>query len=114
MLSSTTRADAEAMIDEIRSNLQEAMTELRSLAHGIFPPLLVSGGLGEALPAAAARAALPTIAEVNVGRHPQEVEAAIYFCCMEALERREARRGQRQHARPCVGGTAVPPLGGFR
>ena len=79
-------ADAEAMIDEIRGNLQEAITELRSLAHGIFPPLLVSGGLGEALPAAAARAALPTIAEVNVGRHPQEVEAAIYFCCMEALQ----------------------------
>ena len=79
-------ADAEAMIDEIRGNLQEAITELRSLAHGIFPPLLVSGGLMEALPAAASRAGLPTMAEVNVRRHPQEVEAGIYFCCMEALQ----------------------------
>lgn len=68
-------ADAEAMIDEIRGDLQEAITELRALAHGIFPPLLMSGGLGEALPAAAARAALSTATEIAVGRHTQEVEA---------------------------------------
>ena len=79
-------ADAEAMIDEIRGNLQEAITELRSLAHGIYPPLLMSGGLAEALPAAAARAALPTSHEIVVVRHSQEVEAAVYFCCMEALQ----------------------------
>ena len=52
-------ADAIAMIDEIKGNLQDAIQELRSLAHGIFPPLLVSGGLAEALPAAAARAVPP-------------------------------------------------------
>ena len=91
-------ADAESMIDEIRGNLQEAITELRSLAHGIFPPLLVSGGLGEALPAAAARAALPTMAEVNVARHPQEVEAAIYFCCMEALQNAGKHAGDKASA----------------
>ncbi len=79
-------ADAEAMIDEIRGNLQEAITELRSLAHGIYPPLLMSGGLAEALPAAFARAALPTNHDIAVSRHPQEVEAAVYFCCMEALQ----------------------------
>lgn len=79
-------ADAEAMIDEIRGDLQEAIAELRALAHGIFPPLLMSGGLAEALPAAATRAALPTSTELDVGRHDQEVEAAIYFCCMEALQ----------------------------
>ncbi len=79
-------ADAEAMIDEIRGDLQEAITELRALAHGIFPPLLMSGGVGEALPAAAARAALSTATEIVVGRHSQEVEAAVYFCCMEALQ----------------------------
>ena len=51
-------ADALAMIDEIKGDLQGAITELRSLAHGIFPPLLMSGGLAEALPAAATRAAV--------------------------------------------------------
>ena len=79
-------ADAESMIDEIRGDLQDAIAELRALAHGIFPPLLMSGGLAEALPAAAARAALPTTAEIVVGRHAEEVEAAVYFCCMEALQ----------------------------
>jgi len=79
-------ADAEAMIDEIRGDLQTAITELRALAHGIFPPLLMSGGLAEALPAAAARAALPTTTDIVVGRHQQEVEAAVYFCCMEAMQ----------------------------
>jgi signal transduction histidine kinase len=79
-------ADAESMIDEIRGDLQDAIAELRALAHGIFPPLLMSGGLAEALPAAAARAALPTNAEIVVGRHNAEVEAAVYFCCMEALQ----------------------------
>jgi signal transduction histidine kinase len=79
-------ADAESMIDEIRGDLQDAIAELRALAHGIFPPLLMSGGLGEALPAAAARAALPTSADITVARHSEEVEAAVYFCCMEALQ----------------------------
>ncbi len=78
--------DAVAMIDEIRGDLQEAIAELRSLAHGIFPPLLMSGGLAEALPSAAARAALPTSTDIDVGRHDQEIETAIYFCCMEALQ----------------------------
>ncbi|CAN5432190.1 hypothetical protein BH10ACT2_BH10ACT2_07620 [soil metagenome] len=87
-------ADAESMIDEIRGDLQEAIAELRALAHGIFPPLLVSGGLAEALPAAASRAALPTTTDIVVGRHPQEVEAAVYFCCMEAMQNSGKYGGQ--------------------
>ena len=79
-------ADAEAMIDEVRSDLQLAIAELRALAHGIFPPLLMSGGLAEALPAAANRAALATRTELDVERHSPELEAAVYFCCMEALQ----------------------------
>jgi signal transduction histidine kinase len=87
-------ADAEAMIDEVRADLQEAIAELRALAHGIFPPLLMSGGLAEALPAAAGRAALPTGHEIQVGRHPQEVEAAVYFCCLEALQNAGKHAGE--------------------
>ena len=76
------------MIDEIKGNLQDAIQELRALAHGIFPPLLVSGGLAEALPAAAdaGRAA-------DDGRHRRasaatraDMEAAVYFCVLEALQ----------------------------
>jgi signal transduction histidine kinase len=80
-------AGAIEMIDELRGDVQETIQELRSLAHGIFPPLLVSGGLMEALPAATNRAALAaTFAGDGVGRYPAEVEAAVYFCCVEAMQ----------------------------
>ena len=79
--------DAIAMIDEIKGNVQDAIQELRALAHGIFPPLLMSGGLTEALPAAAARAALPTTVDTaGIGRYSGEVEAAVYFCVLEAMQ----------------------------
>jgi signal transduction histidine kinase len=79
--------DALAMIDEIKGDVQTAIAELRALAHGIFPPLLVSGGLSEALPAAAGRAALPTSVELDgVGRYGNDIEAAVYFCTLEALQ----------------------------
>jgi signal transduction histidine kinase len=79
--------DAVAMIQEIKGDVQNAIAELRALAHGIFPPLLVSGGLAEALPAAAARAALPTTVELDgVDRYGDDVEAAVYFCTVEALQ----------------------------
>ena len=75
------------MLDQIASDLQEAVQELRNLAHGIYPPLLMDRGLPDALRAAADRAALPTTVEADdVGRYPQQVEAAIYFCCLEALQ----------------------------
>jgi signal transduction histidine kinase len=78
---------AKAMLEQIGSDLQEAVQELRNLAHGIYPPLLMDRGLAEALSAAAGRAALPTGVEADgVGRYPQQVEAAVYFCCLEALQ----------------------------
>jgi signal transduction histidine kinase len=92
--------DAADLIEEIRADLQDAIGELRALAHGIFPPLLMSGGLAEALPAAATRAALPTSVEVtDVGRYQPDTEAAIYFCCMEALQNAGKHAGDGATAR---------------
>ena len=80
-------ADAVAMIDEIKADVREAIAELRSLAHGIFPPLLVSGGLAEALPAAATRARVATTVDATgIGRYGADMEAAVYFCILEALQ----------------------------
>ncbi len=94
-------ADAMGLIDELRSDLQDSITELRALAHGIFPPLLMIGGLAEALPAAATRAALDTSVELDgIGRYPSEVEAAVYFCCLEALQNAGKHAGA--GARACV------------
>ena len=87
--------DAADLIEEIRTDLQDAIAELRALAHGIFPPLLVSGGLAEALPAAAGRAALPTTVEMtDLDRLAPDTEAAIYFCCLEAMQNAGKHAGE--------------------
>ena len=78
---------AKEMLEQIGADLQEAVQELRNLAHGIYPPLLMDRGLGEALRAAGNRAVLPVdVVAEDVGRYPQAVEAAVYFCCLEALQ----------------------------
>jgi signal transduction histidine kinase len=75
------------LLDELGKGLEEAVRELRALAHGIYPPLLVDRGLEEALRSAAGRAALPTEVEATgAQRYPSEVEAAVYFCCLEAMQ----------------------------
>jgi signal transduction histidine kinase len=65
----------------------EALTELRDLAHGIYPPQLAHGGLAEALDAATKRAPTPAaVHATDLRRHPPHVELSVYFCCLEALQ----------------------------
>ncbi|HWC70670.1 MAG TPA: histidine kinase [Actinomycetota bacterium] len=64
----------------------ETLGDLRDLARGIYPPLLADQGLRAALQAQARKAAVPTTVSVDdVGRYQQEVEAAVYFSVLEAL-----------------------------
>jgi signal transduction histidine kinase len=78
---------ASEMLGMLADSVKDTIEELRALAHGIYPPLLVDSGLGEALRAAAGRSPLPVEVEANdIGRHSAEVEAAVYFCCLEALQ----------------------------
>ena len=75
------------LLIEASGLLETAIAEIRRLAHGIYPPLLVSGGLAEALPAVAARAPVPVQTEpAGPGRYPASIETALYFCCSEALQ----------------------------
>lgn len=78
---------AAAMLDELGASIKGTIQELRDLAHGIYPPLLMDSGLAEALRAAGGRSPLPVDVEAQgIGRYPTEVEAAVYFCCLEALQ----------------------------
>jgi signal transduction histidine kinase len=78
---------ARGMLDELREEVRDAVEELRSLAHGIYPPLLLDQGLAAALGSAAQRATIPTRVEAGpIGRYPADLEAAAYFCCLEALQ----------------------------
>lgn len=84
------------MLEELREDVQVAVGELRELAHGIYPPLLRDRGLPEALRTAANRAALSTVVDVDgeIGRFPTEVEAAVYFCCLEAMQNAGKHAGE--------------------
>lgn len=75
------------MLDELDRGVRESIQALRDLAHGIYPPLLRDSGLGEALRAAAQRNPLDVdVRAVGLTRHSEQVEAAVYFCCLEALQ----------------------------
>src|SRR5213079_3290675 len=78
---------AGAMIDQLADEVKATIQELRDLAHGIYPPLLADSGLAEALRAAGRRSPLPVaVTAEGIGRYGLDVETAIYFCCLEALQ----------------------------
>ena len=86
---------ADAMLEELRSDVQDTLTELRELAHGIYPPLLRDRGLLEALQTAANRASLPTTVDADgTGRYAEGVETAVYFCCLEAMQNAGKHAGE--------------------
>jgi signal transduction histidine kinase len=80
-------AQAREMLQQLQGEAGEALENLRDLARGIYPPLLADRGLAAALTSHAAKAPVPTTVEAGVvGRYPMEVEAAVYFCVLEALQ----------------------------
>jgi signal transduction histidine kinase len=92
-------AKANTLLEELGGDLEDALQELRDLAHGIYPPLLADKGLAEALASAARRAVIPTeVRAVDIGRYAAEVEAAIYFCCLEALQNAGKHAGEEARA----------------
>ena len=75
------------LLTSLEGALDETLETLRDLARGIYPPLLAEQGLAAALTAQARKATLPVEVDADgIGRYPQEVEAAVYFCCLEALQ----------------------------
>jgi signal transduction histidine kinase len=71
----------------LAADFDAALDELRSTAHGIYPPLLADEGLEAALREVARRSSLPlTVDLADVGRLSEDRETAIYYCCLEALQ----------------------------
>jgi signal transduction histidine kinase len=93
---------AKPMLDELCAAVQEAQHGLRDLAHGIYPPLLQDRGLAAALGAAVGRTSIPARVDADADRrYPPDVEATVYFCCVEALQNaaKYAGRGARATVR---------------
>ena len=80
-------AQAAELLTQIDAEIQTALGDLRDLARGIYPPLLIDEGLRAALDAQARRSPVPTtVLADGLGRYAPEVEAAVYFSCLEALQ----------------------------
>jgi signal transduction histidine kinase len=75
------------VLTSMGNQMDEILDELRLLAHGLYPELLHGHGLAEALRAAARGMPAPAaFRAVGIGRYREDVEVAVYYCCLEALQ----------------------------
>jgi signal transduction histidine kinase len=76
----------EPLLQEMQSELGDALDSLRNLARGVYPPLLEAEGLKAALRARARQVPISIDVQCGPERYPRELEGAVYFCCSEALQ----------------------------
>ncbi|TMK30785.1 MAG: hypothetical protein E6G61_05400 [Actinobacteria bacterium] len=87
---------AKEMLAAIQADTVDAIETLRDFARGIYPPVLADKGLSAALDAQIRKTTLPVELRAGaVGRYAREVEAAVYFCCLEALQNVSKHAGAR-------------------
>jgi signal transduction histidine kinase len=76
-----------AAVHDLGPELELTLEELRSLAHGVYPSLLSDRGLVDALRSAIAKSPLPShVLTHDLERQSPEVETAVYFTCIEAVQ----------------------------
>jgi len=75
-----------ALVAEAKESSSRALTELRDLVRGIYPPVLADRGLGDAIKALALDTPLPVTVDVELpGQVELPVASAVYFSVAEAL-----------------------------
>jgi signal transduction histidine kinase len=83
---------------EITQSVAAVLAVVREVAHGLYPPLLTASGLPTALRAVRQHTTSPPeIDAVGVGRYPPEIEAAVYYCCLEAIQNATKHGGRGVH-----------------
>jgi signal transduction histidine kinase len=83
-LATTGPERAEALLAAQEEAAADAVATLQQLSRGIFPPRLEQAGVAAALRAAAGDGVV--VVERGSTRYPVDVEAAAYFCCLEAVQ----------------------------
>jgi len=91
-------AAAKALLDEMTTNVREALDEASELAARVYPPLLEARGFASAMRSAAERAGVTAVVDVRTAAsYPPEISAAVYWSCVEALS--SASRGSQATVR---------------
>lgn len=86
--------EAMAILDSVSREIQATHRELRELAHGIYPTVLTEHGLAAALESVVQRVENDVVLGFGrVGRLGADVEAAVYFCCVEAVQNASRHAG---------------------
>jgi signal transduction histidine kinase len=87
---------AMALVAEARESSSKALTELRDLVRGMYPPVLADRGLADAVQALALDTPVRTETDIDLpGRLELPVEAACYFAIAEALTNAVKHSGAR-------------------
>jgi signal transduction histidine kinase len=85
-------------VDQIGHDASMAVDDLRNLVHSVYPAVLRDRGLGDALRDFARSAAIEIeVVDTGIGRYPAALEAAVYFCALEAIQ------NAAKHAGPAAG-----------
>jgi signal transduction histidine kinase len=88
-----------ARLADLGDELESVLHELRDLARGTRPPILRDHGLHAALAVATQRSAPPAELDAEgLARYPDDVESAVYFCCVEGLQNVGKHAGPHAHA----------------
>jgi signal transduction histidine kinase len=86
-------------LEALAAEAAAAASELRAVAHGIYPSLLHDAGIAPALRAVAGRGPVPTrMVDRGIGRASPGVELAVYYCALEALQNVARHAGPNAHA----------------
>jgi signal transduction histidine kinase len=79
--------EQQRLVAELGDEVEEALDDLRTIAAGVYPKILGDAGVGAALRSVARHAAIPiAIDDRWRRRHPDEIELAAYYSCLEALQ----------------------------
>jgi signal transduction histidine kinase len=84
----------------ISDNVEAVLAEVREVGHGLYPPVLTSSGLQGALARLPTQAAVPLDVDADrIARYPPEIESAVYYCCLEAVQNATKHGGGGVHIR---------------
>jgi signal transduction histidine kinase len=86
-LASRSPERARAVLDDQVTAIDTAITSLLDLSRGLYPPALAEAGVAPALTGVLATTSVPVdVRDHGLGRASSEVESALYFCAVEAVQ----------------------------